>query len=273
MRIFPIFKRPASGSQGGGEGDVDARFNVKSGLRFGTALENLLGYAVAGVRAAVAPVYAVAAQRPALRIGAPTASGAVANAVQRPALRMSSRQGGAPLVSDRPAFDILQTVITLDGAYGANSSGVVGASVWQNVANAQSRHDGSYATAQGPVGGSNSTLTLSYADFVGKTGLAISVVQVRLYWRQSGTVLGNGNFKAEYSLNNGTTWTTLATRTGDFDVAPETFDITTAVGGDWSKLNGLQVRFTLVTPVGGTTIAVGVDAAEVAVTASRTELN
>ena len=273
MRIFTLIRRTAPGG-GDGPGEVDARFIAKPAVRFSTVAEALAARTRAGFAAVLAPIAAVAAQRAGLDL-LPSASGSPA-APAKPALRLAGRGFGSNREAQKPAANVVETTVALNGVYGAdaaNSSGVA----WSNPANATGRANGTVASRSGQVAVvTQSALDLQYPSFVGKGALAISSVRLKLYWRLAGTVLGNGSASAWATVDGGLNWTQLGgTHNNDFDAlaTPEEFDVTSLIGGVWSKLELLLVEFSLTIPVGQVAQTVSVDAAECLITAARTEVN
>lgn len=154
----------------------------------------------------------------------------------------------------------------------ANAAVNDGPDNWTTPNNATGAPDNADATRAGQaLASTDGNLRLNYADFTGGIEtFTISLVQLRYDVIQSGTVLNNGGLHLEYRLAVGA-WTSLAIYTGDvnFDASPDVYDITAAVGGDWTKLNTLEVRVRAVLGVGTALVTCSCDAVEVRVVAQK----
>lgn len=214
--------------------------------------------------------FAGTVQTPALDLDA-SASGSPVTVEQTPALDLDARLAAFSGPAQTPAFDITQFVLALAGRYGAATATSSG-NAWTNPSNGAGIHDAALATHVGVLlDGHLAILTMAYADFTAKSSLVISSVKLHFYVRQTGTVLNNGDLQLKYNLGAGNV--ALATYTGnvDFLATPDTYDITAAVGGDWTKLDALTAIVHHTTDANEVLINAAVDAVELEVAASVTQ--
>lgn len=106
------------------------------------------------------------------------------------------------------------------------------------------------ATATGLAGLSsqttNGTLHARFRD-TGLSDLTVTAVTINVETSstQGGLPLGGGhNVQYEYSLNNGSTWTTFHTTSGTEGKGTRSATITGPVAGSWANINQLRVRAT-----------------------------
>lgn len=166
-----------------------------------------------------------------------------------------------------------KTKIGLVHQSGANVATNIGANAWTNPANAQGLRNNVSATGvSNALGARTYQLRLEYPNHVNKTELTITKVQLRFSTSQAGTLLDNGNVQLGYRFATSGAFTMLSTRTGNFNdiTGPAlAFDITAAVGGDWSKLNALETTVLCALPLAVTNINVACDAVTVYIEATR----
>lgn len=128
---------------------------------------------------------------------------------------------------------------------------------WANPNNAIGNTPGAFAQLSAASSGlagitSNTvsgTLSLSYADLafsdIPLAGATITLTYG--FGLVSGGTLPLGqsaSLSLQYSLDNGASWTNLQTFTAATGDSSRVFNVTAAVGGDYAKLNALQVRAT-----------------------------
>jgi hypothetical protein len=162
------------------------------------------------------------------------------------------------------AFNLVKTTYQYSGNYGAAtaaSAAVTGNRNWTNPANAQALPNGTVATLTATAtAAANANLTLTYTGLTGKT--AFPITQVLLVFHASLTVgtLQTVSMVGRYSLNGGTNYTQLFSRNAAFNniAAGESFDITSAIGGNWANLANVRVQIqgTLGTSIGTGTASV-----------------
>lgn len=177
-----------------------------------------------------------------------------------------------------PGFEIQQVTYALQHRSGSNAVANVGAFAWTNPANAQGLNTvTSTATMAGDVAAArNGVLQALYANFTGKSDLAISLVRLHFYVSSSGTVANNGNLRLYWRADGATTFagaTLLEAITGDVSSlsTPRTFVVTSTIGGDWAKLDNLVCFVQGITDVGENLINYAVNAIEVEVAAAVTD--
>lgn len=199
-------------------------------------------------------------------------------AMVKPGLAIANRSSGTlgkPITV--PAFDVVHSFVNLTANRAANAvvEEEVGARTdWANDANATGPVNGSVATITGnSLGSRGGRLVLSYPANVGKDALTITKVELKFHISQAGTSLGNGSLRIGYEINGGAR-IELAAFTADVDalVTPQTFDITAAVGGVWSRIPTIKTYVEFDTAALNTSSA-SVDAVLVHIQANRTELN
>lgn len=179
--------------------------------------------------------------------------------------------------TDLPAFNLVQTVISLVGTYPSDAVTQEAAtrSDWTDLASAEGAPGaGSPVSAtltSNALGGRSGRLVLNYPDSVDKSQLTISKVELHYYVAQSGTVLSNGNLQLGYRFGAGGI-TTLATHTGNvnFLSSPDVYDVTSAVAGDWGNIDAIAAAVTASYGL-GIGITASTDAVLLVVTASRSD--
>ena len=214
-------------------------------------------------------------QAPAVDIDLIGATG-TANEVHTPAVDIdaSLRDAAAANMSQVPSFEMVRIQYDLNRRVGGNGSADV-TGTWTNRANAEGIHNASDATSTGAVGAASRKLRLDYANHTDKTELTISQVNLHIYVQSAGNTGGLlGSVTMSYNIGAGEVipsgWN-ARTDTFDFTTTPATIDITSAIGGDWSKLDALQTFILHTYNALSTTFTVSVDAIEVEVIASKTD--
>lgn len=173
----------------------------------------------------------------------------------------------APITQSASITELRYDAVALRGADSAVNDGP---DAWTNPTNATGLRNAVEASRAGQaLVATDGNLRLGYADFTGGIeNFTITLVQLRFDTRQTGTVLNNGGLHHEYRLAAGA-WTSLQIFVADIDNNPITYDITAAVGGDWAKLNALEVRVRAVLAVGTLLVSCLCDAVEVRVVSDR----
>ncbi len=263
---------------GGGGGPAAPNFiaTVKAAVRQ-TIRMNL---APIPVKVAVRIVTFITARRdikPAVRIAASAVHSSLV--AVKPAVKVRTVFALGPTSTPiKPAANLTQIKYTLDHTSGANAvTEVLGSDGgWTSEANAGGVHNGSDAAFAGQaLNARDGTLILAYADFVNKTDLTITQVTLSFYRMfVSGTLLNNAfvriGYRTDGSTTNANSTVVLATFTGDQASTPLVYDITTDIGGSWTKLNGLVVQVNATAALGELWTA-ALDAVEVNVLAERTD--
>ena len=238
-RIFQtVIKRIVSGG-----GTTNARSTVKPAIRLTNRLTALLATVKAGVRVSQGPSTRRLTQKPALRLSN-IISGTPGTVSTKPALRLTNRIT-PPTTQTKPAMNITQVKYDLVSVKGSNSvteSAVAGRTDWVNDANAVGVQDATEAQFDGSaLGARGGRLDFSYANYVNKTELTITKVELHYWLSTAGTVLNNADVQLQYDIGAGVV--TLQTITGDVSATPaQVHDITSAIGGDWSKLDALTTH-------------------------------
>lgn len=198
----------------------------------------------AGVAVAQGALAVTVPQAPAVAVSEDVAGVPVVD--QAPALALTQRFAVTDGVPNVPAANLVQVTYALNRRVGANVVDNIGPDPWTNPTNAQGLHDASNATMVGDVlDGLDGILRCAYLNLVNDhTQLAISAVNLHYYVQSTGTVANNGHLALWYRVDGTTTFagaTLLELITGNVAnlSTPRTFDITAAVGGDWSKIDAL----------------------------------
>lgn len=154
---------------------------------------------------------------------------------------------------------------------GANSVANDGPDNWTGPNNATGTTDATNATRAGQaLASTDANLRLGYANPSGGIEtFTLTSVELRFWTAQSGTLVSNGGLHHEYRLDGGA-WVSLAVFTGDVTNSGTTYDITAAVGGDWAKINALEVRVRAVLGIGTNLVTCSVDAVTLHFTATKT---
>ena len=219
----------------------------------------------------------VTRQAAGLVVELPTVTGS-ARVGQATGLASSSRASGSPAHPDA-AGGARVTRITYNLTHRRGSNAVTevamnGRTDWANDGNAAGLNNATLATLTGlALNDAQGDLRLAYADMLNKASLTITLVELVAYWRMTGIPNTPTTARLRYSLNSGSTWTTLAERAAAFNVlsAGEKFNITAAVGGDWSKIDGLLVSSPSHIGLAQTGVEIAIDAVVLEVTASATD--
>lgn len=226
-----------------------------------------------GVGVAQAPDVAFTGpnQTPGFAASPLSATGAPAKPEHTPSLAVSAVISEFHL-NGLPAFEMVRIQYDLTRRVGGNASADV-SGTWTNRANAQGTHDGSTATSAGAALGSSRKMRLDYANHTNKSALTISLVRLHVYAAVTGDTTGLLS-TATFSYNVGAGETNLeAAIAGNFDNlgTPRTYDITSAVGGNWANLDAIQTFANHVYQAASLGIQCAVDAIELEVVASLTQ--
>lgn len=246
------------------------------GVAFSTVARLIIGTMRPGIRLS-ATARLVSMLKPGVALLRAFATG-TASVLIKPGFALANRATGTlskPIAV--PAFDVVHSFVNLTANRAANAvvEEAVGARTdWANDANATGPVNGSVATITGnSLGSRGGRLVLSYPANVAKDALTITKVELKFHINQAGTSLGNGSLRIGYEINGGAR-VELAAFTGNIDalVTPQTFDITAAVGGVWSRIPTIKTYVEFNAAALNTSSA-SVDAVLVHIQANRTELN
>lgn len=117
---------------------------------------------------------------------------------------------------------------------------------WTNLANAQGAHNGTLASIPGnllnPRAG---TLICDFANFPNKSSMTITKVELHFYTRRNNVASLGTYMIHRYRFGASASWIDLDLYSGllsetNFLTTPRIYDLTSAVGGDWTKLDSLQ---------------------------------
>jgi hypothetical protein len=126
---------------------------------------------------------------------------------------------------------------------------------WLTPANAVGTNNSTFATISSSATlAINAALTLTLPAITGKSMLSLSSVKLRAYGSSTKGAASTFSMLCEYSTNGGATWTALETftTTQTFTATPREYDVTAAIGGDWSKLASARFRATYASGTLGT---------------------
>lgn len=172
-------------------------------------------------------------------------------------------------VVGRSATSLVSVVWQLTSLRGADVATLVGNN-WINVTNAQGTHNGVSSTFNGDVlAAHDGTIQLAYPDYTNKSMLTISQVRLHYYVSSVGTLLNNGDLRMLYNVGAGDVQ--VEQITGNVALGDRVFDITSAIGGLWTRLDALVVKVRGLTDIAETLINYACDGVEVEVTASVTD--
>jgi len=114
---------------------------------------------------------------------------------------------------------------------------------------------------------------MTYAAQPNKTPLTITAVSLKGYWANTAGLVTPCTYLIEYSVNGGTSWTTL--QTGSATVAAgsptTTTNVTAAIAASWTAVAAFRVRATYTGAASATASTLTVDAFELVVTANTTQ--
>lgn len=203
----------------------------------------------------------------------------------KPALLVTQRASGTPRVTTKPALmvrnratlafaptkeaiDLVRIKYDLTQTKGANAQTGTGAA-WTNPANATGKKNSVNATIAGSALAVDGTLTLSYADSVAKTALAIVSVTLKFYVSHTTTLAAASLI---LSWNKGGADTTLQTITVTTDAlaAGLSFDITSSITS-WADLDALVTKVRFNAAAASATSNAALDAVEAVVVATLTD--
>lgn len=248
--------------------------NVNPGIALTNRLIARLAEIVAGFSVAEAPkTFRGPTQSPALALTSIN-SGVLSVPPALPGFMLAPRINSAVVAQPAPAYDITQVVYNLNRRVGADASADV-TGTWTNRANAQGINNASSATSVGAVTAASRKMSLSYANAVAKTELAISLVRLHIYASKATDALGTlGSVTITYNIGGGevalTGWNA---RTADFNflTTPDTIDITSIIAGNWANLDALQTFVNHVYTNASALVTVSIDAIELEVVAAKTD--
>ena len=237
MSGFRVFGRP-----GGGSGVANARKDPPVGLTHDTRLAAVLSRPILGL------MHQIIARLQTLSTVGLTHTVLVDGSSRRDTafgLTHESRTSVAPRTA---TAGIAITQTRFDNVVEYDPASTVGYAIgadndWTALASFTSR-DAAEASISGGKGtgsltpkngGIRATLT---SPSSGKDPLTITAVSLRVYVRQTGTVLANGTLK--WGVEGTVPRTQLGAATGDLD-GEQLHDLTALIGTDWAKLRGLQV--------------------------------
>lgn len=156
--------------------------------------------------------------------------------------------------------------------------GCTGRVDWTNTANALGKAtDESIAQLSGnALAARDGILVLNYANFVDKTELTIDQVRLIFYCQQTGTLANNGNHDHRWRKVSGGAWTVLETFTGNHNTTDSgtgglAYDITAGITS-WTDLNFIETGCRQCLDLAEVNITALVNAIELEVTASRTDV-
>lgn len=148
--------------------------------------------------------------------------------------------------SGQPAQSITQIDVTNTTGYdngGTAGYAVAGDNDWQDVANFNNRTEAEASIQGGKGVGSleekgGGIRGIFPSPNAGKDGQSILSAELRVYLRQTGTVLDNGTLVWRLA---GSISIPLGSETGNVD-QEYIYDITADVAGDWNNLRGLKIE-------------------------------
>ena len=143
---------------------------------------------------------------------------------------------------------------------------------WTTATNAQGDVNTTLATAAGEALGVTKTITLDYADLVGKGSLTITAVRLVFYSRITNVLVNDTTVRFERSLDNGGAYTTLQTVTADYDELVSGRSFTLSPVPTLAQIQGMRARITVVFPAVATLKVLSVDAIHLQVDATETWL-
>jgi hypothetical protein len=170
-----------------------------------------------------------------------------------------------------PAAEIVQIEYDLLRYVGANGSANVSGS-WTNLANVNGVENGTVTTSAGALGAGTRKLRGSYANMVNKDELTITEVTLLFWLAVTGDATGLlSDLTLAYNVGGGeVTLELIEGNTSNLAVARE-YDITAAVGGDWSKIDALETFVTHAYSAASIGVTASVDAITVRIRANATQ--
>lgn len=194
----------------------------------------------------------------------------------RPAVRLAAVIRSY-LTPQRPAFEVVRVQYDLVQRKGAatatEANGPGGRQDFDTPANATGLRNGTLCTCAGnALAARNGRLNLGFAATLGKTALTITQVRLHFYYAQA-SVLAASSFGG-YGIGAGADVQLFAhaqLTQPDFLTTPNSFDITAAIAGDWSRVDQLRAYF--VADIGALALNDNVrfDAVELEITATATQ--
>ncbi len=186
----------------------------------------------------------------------------------KPAVRLGTAYENPGLAKTAPAVKVTEVTYTLvhnPGALTATSTGT-----WANPANAQGRANGTNSTnANTLTAAASGQLTLVYPAQPNRTALTITSASLVWAGGYAPGGVGPGTFLLEVSYNGGTNYTTLDS--GATARTSPTYNLTTAIGNDWTKVAGFRARFTFTAAGSATPSTITVESVVLTVNATHTQ--
>jgi hypothetical protein len=231
---------------------------INSGISFDSLLTAIQNQGV-GLGIRQAPSLLVTSQTAGLGIG--TFSSGEAKASQAAGLNIGSVLNMVTPSIDETGYDIVTKVYSYTGTKPIATATNVGSDDWANIANAQGNPNGSSATRVGQAFATTSAeLRGQHASIPYNSDINISLVQLKFYVAQAGTVLNNGGLELAWRSNSSSPWTTLVTYAGDVDFLT-TPDIYTLSGlTTWQDVDTIETKVSVTLPVLTTTLTCSCDA-------------
>lgn len=191
----------------------------------------------------------------------------VASASLNPSVKCTDRLDISNLGEPKAGAEIVHVKYDLTHNRGGTSAASTG--TWTTPNNSTGQTNATTARNANTVTvAASGDLTLSYAAQPNRTDLTIVSVHLDFYGSYDPGLTAPCTARINYGLDGGS-GTTLLSTTADF--GNQSFDITSAVGGDWSKIAALKTKFTLTGSASATPSVFLVDACHVRVVATRTD--
>jgi len=272
-RIFPIVVKRVTNVTAAASASWLAR--LLPGLSFVPSVTGTV--AKPTVAPGVALTQAPARMTSALSVGrslAASVSGTVRPTVQG-GPQLGARLDAKPAVTLQRGLELVHTKIDLTGTYGAASAvnTTVSGAAWTNPTNAQGAKNGTLSSHAGSAtSAQDAHLTFTPPAVTGKDALTLTKVEAWFWISQTGTTLANGNLRLWTGTAANPEAVLHLTTTGNIDnlTTPLVYDITSRFS-TWASLSDFRARVRHTSTLGQTHTG-NVDAVELVVTATRTDL-
>ena len=181
-----------------------------------------------------------------------------------PALTVENRtQGVLAVPEQQPQAELVRIRYDLTGRPVSTLATSTG---WQNPGNAAGPPNGSLASITGGLSSISGSLTLDFADPVGKDSLTVTDARLLFYGRLRGVILANAFLRYERSINGVNTQLIAFTENVDHLTTPYVAPLGTPT---WAELATVRATVAGQTNAASAGAVVELDAVELVVTAFR----
>jgi hypothetical protein len=162
---------------------------------------------------------------------------------------------------DETGYNIETKVYSYTGTKPIQTATNIGADNFTNPTNAQGNPNGTNATRAGQaLATTNARLLGQHALIPENNQIGITLVQLKFYVEQSGTLLNNGGLQLHWRENSSSAWIQIVTYSGDvsFLTVPAVFTLSGLTS--WANVNAVETAVSAVLPTLTTQVVCRCDA-------------